>query len=100
VTRAEQEKLLTAAAQEMKHAAGRTIALEYTVIQAMELLGTLQLALRHPANRGPISSYISELAFHLEMFLCECGAATRRLCAAGWNPEEDALSDEGGDDNR
>jgi hypothetical protein len=99
VTRVEQERLILDASREICACQQRTITVQYNTIQALGLLGTLQLALRHPRLEGPTSRYMRELATHLEMFLAECGPATKRLCACGWNPEDDAPSDEGGHDN-
>ena len=90
LTRADQEKLLTDAAREMEEAGEGTITIEYSIVQAMGLLGTLQLALRHPKNTGGTSRYMRELAMRLEAFLGACGPATSRLCRLGWDPTADA----------
>ena len=91
MTKVEQAALLACVAIEMKTAvdSGETIAIEFTLPQAMGLLGTLQLAMRHPKFNGPTSETMRNLANVLEAGLHNCGPATARLCELGWNPEED-----------
>ena len=89
LTDSERDRLLTDCELEMDSEKSRTITIEYSVVQAMGLLGTLQLALRHPKNTGATSRYMRELARHIEAFLSECGPATARLCKLGWDQAED-----------
>jgi hypothetical protein len=85
----DRKALLAAASLEMKDRTQETITMQYTAPQAMGLLGTLQLALRHPANRGATSTQMRLLAHTLEQWLSEFGPAIKELCQLGWNPEAD-----------
>jgi hypothetical protein len=56
---------------------------------ALSLLGTLQLALRHPQNIGRTSEAMRGFAQEIQTALAELGPATKQLAAMGWNPDYD-----------
>ena len=85
-------QLATAANDEMLARNSSSLQLELTAIEAIALIGQLQLALRHPANRGPAAELIRTLAKALEEFLSKCGPATAEICRRGWDPEHDVES--------
>ena len=89
LTDAERDDLLAAAAHEMKERAGVPINYQFTIVQAMQLFGTLQLALRHPKNRGATAIAMRNLAMDLEAYLGACGPATSKLCRLGWDQDQD-----------
>lgn len=85
LTDEERAELLARADAEIKAARGRTITVNFSFPQAMWMLRTLQLALRHPQT----SRLMRDIAKLLEWQLGECGEATKKLCALGWDPEQD-----------
>ena len=56
--------------------------------QAFMLLAQLQLALRHPANKGPGAEFARTLARKLQVHLSVNPLLTA-LCEKGWDPEFD-----------
>ena len=86
---AERDQLLIDAAREMEARRDAKLTLEFTVSQAIGLLATLQLAHRHPRFQGPTQKSMYQLALLLQAQLEKCGPATMRLCAYGWDPDED-----------
>ncbi len=53
------------------------------------LLGSLQLALRHPKHTGPLSQVARVFAEELEKRIIEAAPGFKAVCAAGWNPDYD-----------
>lgn len=53
------------------------------------LLGTIQLALRHPKNNGPSSQVARVFAEQLEKRIVEASPGMAELCKAGWDPAMD-----------
>jgi len=74
---------------------GSKLVLELDGIACLTLLGNLQLALRHPANRGLSSNIALEIARRIEGHL-SVTPALRALCAMGWRPEFDQDPDDAG----
>ena len=68
---------------------GADIVLHLTPVQAFMLIGQIQLALRHPSNRGISAAIAEDLAHMLERILSEHGPALAELIARGWNAELD-----------
>jgi len=92
----ETNKLLTIAANDEMLARNSTcLQLELTALEAMTLLSQMQLALRHPANRGPSADLVRKIAQVLEQFLAKLGPATAEICRRGWEPEHDVVKDDG-----
>jgi hypothetical protein len=89
MTPAEREALFIDGERELRDWLGYTFQLHLTPAQAMALLGTIQLALRHPANVGPTARAMRDLALMIENWLQDCGPAVKKLCELGWNPDED-----------
>jgi hypothetical protein len=78
-----------------KAGAGQPITIEMSFSQALTIVGQLQLALRHPGNRGP--SFKETL--HFTRRLLDAVATTEILRAgleAGFDPQWD-VEREGGD---
>lgn len=62
------------------------LALVLTMGEAFTLLANLQLALRHPANRGPSARGIAlEFALRVQRYLAATPAIAA-ACQAGWEP--------------
>jgi hypothetical protein len=85
----ERDQLLIDAAREMEARRQETFAIALTVSQAIGLLATLQLAHRHPRFNGPTQQTMYQLALVIQSQLELCGPATKKLCAYGWDPDED-----------
>lgn len=49
------------------------------------LVGQLQLALRHPSNRGRSAEISEEIARHLQAHLAQYCPAVTEIVEAGWN---------------
>jgi len=88
-------QLAIASNDEMLARNSTCLQLELTVLEAMTLLGQIQLALRHPANRGPSANLVRKIAQVLEEFLSKCGPATSEICRRGWVSEHDVVEDDG-----
>lgn len=58
-------------------------------LDMLGLLGQLQLALRHPGNRGASSQHARKLAEAIETRIVEASPGLRDLCAAGWDERFD-----------
>jgi hypothetical protein len=85
-------QLAAAANDEMLARNSTCLHLELTMLEAISLLGQLQLALRHPANAGPAAELIRKIAQAIQEFLSKCGPATAELCRRGWESEHDVES--------
>jgi len=88
-------QLATAANDEMLARSSSCLELELTALEAMTLLGQMQLALRHPANRGASADLVRKIAQVIEQFLAKLGPATAEICRRGWAPEHDVVEDVG-----
>ncbi len=64
----------------------RPIQLELSPDQAFCLVATIQLALRHPGNRGPTSKVAEAIGRALQDGLAAQDAELGRLCERGWHP--------------
>jgi hypothetical protein len=82
-------QLAVAANEEMLARNSTCLQLELTMLEAAALLGHLQLALRHPENRGDVKKLVRTIAQAIEAFLSKCGPATAEICRRGWDPEHD-----------
>jgi hypothetical protein len=65
------------------------ILLQITADGAFMLLAQLQLALRHPANRGETAEVIKHLAVELQQRIVERVPEVQSVLDAGWHPECD-----------
>lgn len=65
------------------------IQIELTPIQAAAVLGTLQLALRHPRHIGPSAQIVRDIAGLLQAELQMQNAAILPYLNAGWHEEVD-----------
>ena len=65
------------------------ILLQITPDGAFMLLAQLQLALRHPANRGEAAEVIKHFAVELQQRIVERVPETQSVLDAGWHPECD-----------
>ena len=65
------------------------ILLQITPDGAFMLLAQLQLALRHPANRGEAAEVIKHLAVELQQRIVERVPEVQSVLDAGWHPECD-----------
>ena len=64
---------------------------ELGLIEAVGLLGTLQLALRHPEfKKRPTGKWIKTFAEQLEHAIVEKDHSLAMVCAAGWLKKFDA----------
>jgi hypothetical protein len=57
--------------------------------QAWMLLGQLQLALRHPDNRGAPAEMAFSIAKQLEAYVSQGGPTVAMIAAFGWQPKLD-----------
>jgi hypothetical protein len=83
------ERVMIRSAREIARTSGPFLKLELDVPQAMGLLGTLQLAMRHPNYGGNVRHAMGEIASQLEFALQGVGPATAELCQRGWAPDHD-----------
>lgn len=66
------------------------ITMTLKVYEALGLLATLQLALRHPNfHRQPTAVWIKQYAEDLQKQIVSKAPKLRFLCDAGWNPKFD-----------
>lgn len=61
------------------------LTLALTPLQAVMLLAQLQLALRHPANRGPASQEAIQLARYVQDMLAAFDPEIGRFVERGWH---------------
>jgi hypothetical protein len=81
-----------AMSQVMKEAG--PITLELDPIYLFVLVGTVQLALRHPGNRGQSSEMAREAAIAFQQRLGELDPTIAAALEQGWHPEFDVTSEE------
>lgn len=72
--------------------------------RAFVLVGQIQLALRHPENRGPSAEIARDMAVRLQALLGQIDPAIAEALEHGWHPEFDVSAEEfdqlrGGDRN-
>jgi hypothetical protein len=68
------------------------IKLDLTVQKAMELVATIQLALRHPGYREhDIAAHMALFAVSLETEIVRQAPELAPVLAAGWDPSQDVL---------
>lgn len=81
--------LLKRVATELNGAGAEKFVVKLSAKRSFGLLATLQLALRHPQNKGPTAEYIRDLAGVLEAWLGQFGPAVQQLIAMGWDARYD-----------
>jgi hypothetical protein len=83
------EQMLALATEEMRQLDTRAgVILELGTVQALLLIAQLQLALRHPANRGPGAAFALNMTREIEAHLGKT-PGLRWLIARGWDPSYD-----------
>lgn len=88
-------ELLKRVTAEWQRNKGNYFTMSLTSQEAMQLLGALQLAVRHPGLPNSIKLDLLKQAFSLEEFLMAGGPATAELCRRGWAPEHDFIEEDG-----
>jgi hypothetical protein len=83
------EELTIAATRELARASGTCLNLKLAISEAMGLLGTIQLAMRHPDYGETARSAMREVASRIERQLSRVGPAMAEMAARGWNPDHD-----------
>lgn len=68
--------------------------LELSALDVYFLITQLQLAQRHPANTGPVSRRMHQLAKQMEERLAPVGSPLHNIMEMGWNPEHDVPKDQ------
>ena len=71
------------------------VTLELTGLQALCLLGTIQLACRHPGNTGPTRRIVETWARAELQPAVSLTPALTRIAEMGWDPECDEPADTG-----
>jgi hypothetical protein len=71
--------------KEFRALEGRPFILETDAVTAWAILTHLQLALRHPANKGPTSVVVRRVAQDLVDTLAPPGSALREVADKGWD---------------
>jgi len=87
--------LVQAGAEEMRAAqdAGVMLPLHLRPSSAFQLLGILQLALRHPGLSGAVRDFATQLARLIEDQICKT-PAMREMARRGWSKEYDRKSEQ------
>jgi hypothetical protein len=88
------DELTIVATKEMARVKEISFHMELSVADAMGLLGTIQLAMRHPNYGETASDAMREIATQLERQLRLVGPAMRELAARGWDPDHDVGPEE------
>jgi len=70
---------------------GEPIHISLNGLEALMVLGSLQLACRHPAYQGMTRDFIDQFARGLAERLSVIGPEIAAICEAGFNPEFDVL---------
>jgi hypothetical protein len=83
------EELTIAATREITRSKANSFSLKLTANEAMGLLGTIQLAVRHPNYGETARDAMTEIAARIERWLSKVGPSMAELCARGWNPDHD-----------
>ena len=69
-----------------------TIVLELTGIEALGILGELQLALRHPSNKNTLPAHAARgVARYLDAEIRKIAPGLAPILDAGWKPSDDGL---------
>jgi hypothetical protein len=85
-----QKKLLGAVAREQVEGRGFILPLHLDLASLLSLVGNLQLALRHPANKGPSALIARELVDSIQKRLIDAGYfAHAEVVEIGNNPAFD-----------
>ena len=67
------------------------VVLDFSKFEAWQIVSQLQLALRHPGNKGPTADYARHVLNGLRDAVAPDGIL-RQLFDAGWNPDEDVAT--------
>ena len=86
----EEVNLLRKFTQEFRLLDGVPFLLETTALHAWAIMSHLQLALRHPENKGPTSQIARQVAERIIETLAPAGSALRTVADRGWDPHFDA----------
>lgn len=76
-------------AEQYKALVGRPFLLETNCETAWTLIAQVQLALRHPDNKGPSAFHARNVIQQMIETLCPEGTALREVAERGWNPAYD-----------
>jgi hypothetical protein len=86
----EEKELFRKFSEEFLQLAGKPFILETTAVHAWAIMSHLQLALRHPQNRGGTSRVAREVAEHIIDTLAPRGSALRAVAERGWDENYDS----------
>jgi hypothetical protein len=86
---AAEDELIARCAREMEALtkAGAPVVLELSPVDAYTLLSQIQVALRHPENKGPTAEGARRIARQIEELLAPPGSAMREMSERGWRGE-------------
>jgi hypothetical protein len=87
-------QLVIEAGREMSVHSEFSISIHLDLAEAMGMLASLQLSLRHPVNHGPTADRLRTIAGKLERELSYLGPATAELCRRGWDSDHDACPED------
>jgi hypothetical protein len=59
------------------------------ILTALSIIGSIQLALRHPAYTGPSAELARRIASDLEIWLEQVAPDVAAIASMGWNPDFD-----------
>lgn len=91
LTEEQARSLLAACANEVNRAPGYKFFVELDLVTAIQMIGSLQLALRHPSNTGPAAATTRQIIELMVARLREDGfTAHARLADLGNKQEYDA----------
>jgi hypothetical protein len=86
----EEQALFKRFSDEFKALEGKPFILETTAVHAWAIMTHIQLALRHPKNKGPTAAMAKEIAQKMIEVLAPPGTALREVADRGWNPKYDS----------
>jgi hypothetical protein len=89
MTRKEENELYDRVSTAFDAHSTKTLAVELGPVHWMALLGTLQLALRHPMNKNASLLMARGVALSIETWLKQLDPALGELAALGWDPNAD-----------
>lgn len=72
----------------------KRLTIELTILQAISIIGNLQLALRHPANNGPSADIAKKFIERLREIISKDSAELDLIIQAGYNPDFDCSPDQ------
>jgi hypothetical protein len=75
--------------EEFKALKGKPFILETTALHAWLIMAQLQLALRHPQNKGPSSNMVREICNKIIEVVAPPGTALREVADRGWDTKYD-----------